>query len=114
MTHSAPQSIFDLKLAVVGLGYVGLPLAVEFGKKFPLIGFDINISRIEELKKGIDKTLEVTDKEIKQASLIIGLKSHLQQNQKLQALAKKKNIPIYKVTRKSVYQVVKLIQFIML
>jgi UDP-N-acetyl-D-galactosamine dehydrogenase len=40
MTHSAPQSIFDLKLAVVGLGYVGLPLAVEFGKKFPLIGFD--------------------------------------------------------------------------
>ena len=76
MTHSAPQSIFDLKLAVVGLGYVGLPLAVEFGKKFPLIGFDINISRIEELKKGIDKTLEVTDKEIKQASYVTYTANH--------------------------------------
>ncbi|MGY8817491.1 MAG: Vi polysaccharide biosynthesis UDP-N-acetylglucosamine C-6 dehydrogenase TviB, partial [Pseudomonadales bacterium] len=76
MTHSAPQSIFDLKLAVVGLGYVGLPLAVEFGKKFPLIGFDINISRIEELKKGIDKTLEVTDKEIKQAGYVTYTANH--------------------------------------
>ena len=53
-------------------------------------------------------------KEIKYASLIIGLKSHLQKNQKLRKLAKKKNIPIYKVSKNSVYQVVKLIQFIML
>ena len=53
-------------------------------------------------------------KEIKYASLIIGLKSHLQRNQKLRKLAKKKNIPIYKVSKNSVYQVVKLIQFIML
>ena len=53
-------------------------------------------------------------KEIKYASVIIGLKSHLQRNQKLRKLAKKKNIPIYKVSKNSVYQVVKLIQFIML
>ncbi|WP_375562458.1 nucleotide sugar dehydrogenase [Bernardetia sp. OM2101] len=50
------------KLAIIGLGYVGLPLAVEFGKKYSTIGFDINENRIEELKKGYDKTLEV-DKE---------------------------------------------------
>jgi UDP-N-acetyl-D-glucosamine/UDP-N-acetyl-D-galactosamine dehydrogenase len=47
------------KICVVGLGYVGLPLAVEFGKITPTIGLDINISRIEELKAGIDNTLEV-------------------------------------------------------
>jgi len=49
----------DLNLAVIGLGYVGLPLAVEFGKKRPVIGFDINIKRINELKSGIDNTKEV-------------------------------------------------------
>ena len=54
-------------LGVIGLGYVGLPLAVEFGKKFNVIGFDINEKRIEELKKGIDKTLEVTLGELKEA-----------------------------------------------
>ncbi len=51
-------------LGIIGLGYVGLPLAVEFGKKFKVIGFDINEKRIEELKKGIDKTLEVTKEEL--------------------------------------------------
>jgi len=49
----------DARIAIVGLGYVGLPLAVEFGKKIPTIGFDINRGRIEELKKGKDSTLEV-------------------------------------------------------
>ena len=49
----------DLKIAIVGLGYVGLPLAVAFSKKFKVIGFDINKTRIEELKKGYDNTLEV-------------------------------------------------------
>ncbi|MDF3861143.1 Vi polysaccharide biosynthesis UDP-N-acetylglucosamine C-6 dehydrogenase TviB, partial [Achromobacter denitrificans] len=44
--------IQDVKLAVVGLGYVGLPLAVEFGKRLPVIGFDINTRRIEALKAG--------------------------------------------------------------
>lgn len=50
----------DKKIAIIGLGYVGLPLAVEFGKKRNTLGFDINKSRIEELKSGSDSTLEVT------------------------------------------------------
>ena len=50
----------DLKLAIIGLGYVGLPLAVEFGKKRNVIGFDINQRRIDELLAGEDSTLEMT------------------------------------------------------
>ena len=50
-----------MKIAIIGLGYVGLPLAVEFGKKYPTIGFDINNQRINELRSGEDKTLEVTN-----------------------------------------------------
>jgi len=57
----------EAKLAVVGLGYVGLPLAVEFGKKYPTIGFDINPRRISELKSGSDGTLELTDQEMQEA-----------------------------------------------
>jgi UDP-N-acetyl-D-galactosamine dehydrogenase len=57
----------DTPIAIVGLGYVGLPLAVEFGRKRNVIGFDINESRVKELKKGIDKTLETTDEELKGA-----------------------------------------------
>ena len=49
----------EKKIAIIGLGYVGLPLAVEFGKKYKTIGFDINTKRVEELNNGIDKTLEV-------------------------------------------------------
>ncbi len=49
------------KIAVIGLGYVGLPLAVEFGKQFQTIGFDINQSRVDELNNGKDSTLEVED-----------------------------------------------------
>lgn len=49
----------DLKIAVVGLGYVGLPLAVEFANQYSVIGFDINKKRIEELSRGFDRTLEV-------------------------------------------------------
>ena len=56
------------KIAVIGLGYVGLPLAVEFGKKFDTIGFDINEPRIAELKSGKDATLEVSDEELTQAT----------------------------------------------
>ena len=55
------------KIALIGLGYVGLPLAVEFGKKREVIGFDINQNRINDLKKGIDETLEMTAKELKDA-----------------------------------------------
>jgi UDP-N-acetyl-D-glucosamine/UDP-N-acetyl-D-galactosamine dehydrogenase len=53
--------IQNAKIAVIGLGYVGLPLAVEFSKKFSVIGFDINKSRIDELRSGMDITLEVSD-----------------------------------------------------
>ena len=60
-------NINDVKIAVIGLGYVGLPLAVEFGKKYPVIGFDINQHRIEELKSGSDNTLEVSDEELASA-----------------------------------------------
>jgi len=52
----------DIKIAIIGLGYVGLPLAVEFAKKYKVIGFDINENRVNELCEGIDNTLEV-DKE---------------------------------------------------
>lgn len=60
--------IQDVKLAVVGLGYVGLPLAVEFGKQRDVIGFDINLARIDALKKGHDHTLEVDAEELARAT----------------------------------------------
>jgi len=56
------------RVAIIGLGYVGLPLAVEFGKKIETIGFDINTSRIEELKQGKDSTQETTPEELIQAN----------------------------------------------
>lgn len=59
MTHS------EDKIAIIGLGYVGLPLAVEFAKQFFVIGFDINKQRINELNSGIDKTLEVDNDNLK-------------------------------------------------
>ncbi|WPC32128.1 Vi polysaccharide biosynthesis UDP-N-acetylglucosamine C-6 dehydrogenase TviB [Acinetobacter towneri] len=58
----------DLKIAIIGLGYVGLPLAVEFGKQLPVVGFDIQQKRIQELKSGQDHTLEVSPEELKQAT----------------------------------------------
>lgn len=54
----------EKKIAVIGLGYVGLPLAVEFAKKYPTIGFDINTSRVNQLMSGHDHTLEVEDKDL--------------------------------------------------
>ena len=60
--------IKNIKIAVIGLGYVGLPLAVEFGKHLPVVGFDINASRIAALRAGTDHTLEVSDEELTQAS----------------------------------------------
>ena len=57
----------NTRIAIVGLGYVGLPLAVEFGKKIETIGFDINKERIQELNEGKDKTLEVDQVELRQA-----------------------------------------------
>lgn len=57
----------ERKLAIIGLGYVGLPLAVEFGKVRPVMGFDIDQVRVMELKKGLDKTLEVSTAELKES-----------------------------------------------
>ena len=58
------NKISEKKIAIVGLGYVGLPLAVEFGKKYHTVGFDINEERVMELKNGIDTTLEVESQEV--------------------------------------------------
>lgn len=64
------MNLKDKTIAIVGLGYVGLPLAVEFGKTRPVIGFDINQKRIKELEGGEDFTLEVTPKELKTAKFL--------------------------------------------
>ncbi|PWE47444.1 Vi polysaccharide biosynthesis UDP-N-acetylglucosamine C-6 dehydrogenase TviB [Pseudomonas prosekii] len=60
----------NIKLAIIGLGYVGLPLAVEFGKQRSVVGFDINQLRINALNSGHDSTLEVSDAEMQQAALL--------------------------------------------
>jgi len=60
----------DHRIAVIGLGYVGLPLAVEFGKKYHTVGFDINEKRIAELKSFTDRTLEVSGEELRAAALL--------------------------------------------
>ncbi len=66
-----PQfNLRNCKLGIIGLGYVGLPLAVEFGKHFRTIGFDIKASRVAELKKGRDSTLEVEPEDLKAAKLL--------------------------------------------
>ena len=58
------MKIYSKKIAIIGLGYVGLPLSIEFGKKFETIGFDINSDRIRELQNGYDKTLDSNSEEI--------------------------------------------------
>ena len=62
------QSLNDTKIAIIGLGYVGLPLAVEFGKRYDTVGFDINTLRIGELRAGRDNTLEVDADELATAT----------------------------------------------
>ncbi len=74
------QVASDRKVAIVGLGYVGLPLAVEFGKKRSVVGFDINTARVEELRSGRDHTLEVSPEELRQAR-------HLHYTTEIKALA---------------------------
>lgn len=64
-------SLQEVKLAIIGLGYVGLPLAVEFGKRRSVVGFDINQQRIDALKAGHDSTLEVSGDELKEASQLV-------------------------------------------
>ena len=65
------MNLINPKIAIIGLGYVGLPLAVEFGKQFNVIGFDINKKRINELKSGIDITRESSKAEISNASKLV-------------------------------------------
>ena len=60
----------NLKLGIIGLGYVGLPLAVEFGKQRQVVGFDVNTDRINALRAGHDATLEVSDEELSGACLL--------------------------------------------
>ena len=70
----------DIKIGMIGLGYVGLPLAVEFGRKYPTVGFDISQRRVDELKSGNDHTLEVSEEELAQAT-------HLSYSAKLEDIA---------------------------
>ena len=58
----------NLRIGVVGLGYVGLPLAVEFGKRFNTVGFDIKAARVDELRRGHDSTLETDEAELASAT----------------------------------------------
>jgi UDP-N-acetyl-D-galactosamine dehydrogenase len=60
----------DTKIAIIGLGYVGLPLAVEFGKHYDTLGFDINTQRVDQLRSGQDRTLETTTEELASATLL--------------------------------------------
>lgn len=64
------SNLNDIKIAVIGLGYVGLPLAVEFGKKYKTIGFDINQGRLDELKNGFDRTRETTKEELQSSQYL--------------------------------------------
>ena len=74
------MDVTNAKIAIIGLGYVGLQLAAEFGKKHTVVGFDINLSRIQELKKGKDSTLETTSQELKEAVNLNGGSSEAGRN----------------------------------
>jgi len=65
----------ESKIGIIGLGYVGLPLAIEFSKQYPTVGFDKNKDRINQLKNGVDKTIEVSEKDLKSAKLTYSTKS---------------------------------------
>ena len=66
--HVAAALPSQVHLGVIGLGYVGLPLAVSFAKHYPVTGFDINQRRVDELSEGIDRTLEVETEELRVAT----------------------------------------------
>jgi UDP-N-acetyl-D-galactosamine dehydrogenase len=61
------RALNDTRIGIIGLGYVGLPLAVEFGKRYPTVGFDIKAERVAELERGEDSTLETTAEELREA-----------------------------------------------
>jgi UDP-N-acetyl-D-galactosamine dehydrogenase len=92
------MSLKNYTIAVIGLGYVGLPLAVEFGKKRSVIGFDIKPDRIAELQAGYDRTLEVSEEELKQAEHLI-LTSEKEVLRKAQVYIVSVPTPIDKVNR---------------
>ncbi|MGH8025756.1 MAG: Vi polysaccharide biosynthesis UDP-N-acetylglucosamine C-6 dehydrogenase TviB, partial [Pseudoxanthomonas sp.] len=58
----------QISIAVIGLGYVGLPLAATFGRRFKTLGFDINAKRVDELRRHHDHTLEVSEEELREAA----------------------------------------------
>ena len=64
------MNLSEVKIGIIGLGYVGLPLAVEFGKQYPTVGFDVNQNRVDELNAGHDSTLESTSEEIAAAKTL--------------------------------------------
>ena len=65
------MNLENVHIAVIGQGYVGLPLAIAFGKKYPTIGFDINLSRIDDLKNGVDHTNEASPQQLTSASKLV-------------------------------------------
>lgn len=65
------MNLENIKIAIIGLGYVGLPLAVEFGKRYATLGFDINTERIDQLRAGHDRTLETTTQELTSAKRLL-------------------------------------------
>ena len=68
---NSPIPLINYKIAIIGLGYVGLPLAVAFGEKYPVVGFDINEERIANLNKGVDTTMQCTSQEIANAHQLV-------------------------------------------
>jgi UDP-N-acetyl-D-galactosamine dehydrogenase len=65
-------NLTESKIAIIGLGYVGLPLAAAFAEKYKTVGYDINPSRVDQLQKGHDRTLEVADEELKKVLVLTG------------------------------------------
>jgi UDP-N-acetyl-D-galactosamine dehydrogenase len=68
---NSPLPLINAKIAIIGLGYVGLPLAVAFGEKYQVVGFDINLERIANLKHGVDTTMQCTSQEIANADQLV-------------------------------------------
>src|ERR1051326_7041646 len=68
-------SLEGVRIGIIGLGYVGLPLAVAFGSKYPVQGYDLSERRIDELKRGHDKTLEVSQEQLRLAKYLQGRSS---------------------------------------
>jgi UDP-N-acetyl-D-galactosamine dehydrogenase len=68
---NSPLPLINTKIAIIGLGYVGLPLAVAFGEKYQVVGFDINLERIANLKHGVDTTMQCTFQEIANAVQLV-------------------------------------------